>query len=72
MPAEKDERLSEEGVFCHQFGLATGLVCQRPYHERGGGRFCPVYKTVVERLKAHACQPLDEGKNLMHSVRGPF
>jgi hypothetical protein len=27
---------------------------------------------VVERLQAHTCQALDEGKNPMHSVRDPF
>jgi hypothetical protein len=27
---EDDKRLSKERVFCHEFGLASGKVCQRP------------------------------------------
>ena len=72
VPTEDDERLSEEGVFSHQFGLASGKVCQRPQQERSGGRFRPVSEAVVERLKAKAYRPRDEGENSMHSVRYPF
>ena len=32
----------------------------------------PTMRTVVERLKAKACQTRDEGKNPLHSVRYPF
>jgi hypothetical protein len=71
--AEDKQRLSQECVICHEFGLTSGKGYQRPHHERGGGvRFCPVSKTVVERLKAHTCQALDEGKHPMHSVYDPF
>ena len=30
LSAEDNEWLSEERVFCHKFGLASGKVCQRP------------------------------------------
>ena len=40
--------------------------------ERGGVRFGPGDEAVVERPKTKACQPRDEGKNPMHSVRYPF
>ncbi len=73
MSAEDDQLLSEEGVFCHEFRLASGKICQRPHQERGGGvRFGPVYEAVMKRLKAKACQPFDEEKNPMHSVGYPF
>jgi hypothetical protein len=29
VPTEDDERLSEEGVFSHQFGLASGKVLSK-------------------------------------------
>jgi hypothetical protein len=67
------QRLSQECVFCREFGLVSGKVCQHPHHERGGGvRFGPVSETVVKRLKAKACQAFDEEKNLMHSVHYSF
>ena len=70
---EDDQLLSEEGVFCHEFRLASGKICQRPHQERDVGvRFGPVYEAVVKRLKAKACQPFDEEKNPMHSVGYPF
>ena len=63
VPAENDELLPKEGVFYHEFGLASGSVCQSPYHERGGGVwFGPVDEAVVKRLKAKACQPFNEEK----------
>ena len=69
---EADQRLSHERDFCHEFGLASGKVCQHPQQERGGVRFCPGDETVVERLKTKSCQPLDKDENPMHSVRYPF
>jgi hypothetical protein len=70
---KNNELLWEEGIFCHEFGLAAGKICQRPHQERGGGgRFGPVYEAMVKRLKAKACQPFDEEKNPMHSVGYPF
>ena len=72
LSTENDQRLSQERVFCHEFGLASGKVCQRPQQERGGVRFSPGDEAVVERLKAKAYQPRDEGENPMHSVRYPF
>ena len=69
---EHDKRLSQEYVFCHELGRASGKVCQRPQQERGGVRFGPGHEAVVERLKAKAYQTRDEGENPMHSVRYPF
>ena len=33
LSAEDNQLLSQERVFCHEFGLASGKVCQRPQHE---------------------------------------
>ena len=70
--AKNNERLSEERVLGHEFGLASGKICDRPQHERGSGRLCPVDETVVERLKANACQPFDKSESTRHSVCNPF
>ena len=72
LPTEDNELLPEEGVFCHEFGLASGKVSHRTQHERGIGRFGPVDEAVVERLKTHVCQALDEGDNRLHSIRFLF
>ncbi len=64
--------LTQEGVFCHKLGLATGLVSQRPQQERGGVWFGPGDEAVVERPKTIYCQPRDEGENPVHSRRYPF
>src|SRR5215469_16204350 len=68
LSAEDNELLVQERVFCHEYRLATGLVSQCQEQERGVVRFCPGDEAVVERLKTQACQPLDTGENLMHSV----
>jgi hypothetical protein len=60
---ENNELLTEEGIFCHELGLATGLVGQRPQKLRGGVGFGPGDEAVVERLKTNACQALQEGEN---------
>jgi len=70
--AQDHELLAQKCVFCHEFGLASSKVCQRPQEKRGSVRFCPGDEAVVERLKTKVCQPFDEGKDLMHSVRYPF
>lgn len=61
VPAQDNQLLAKERVFCHEFELVSGKIYQRPQHERGGSvRFGPVYEVVVKRLKAMACQPFDE------------
>ena len=72
MSAEDEELLPEERVFCHEFGLPSGEVSHSSHYERGASRFRPVDEVVLERLKAHAYQSLDEGKNSMHRIRFPF
>src|SRR5215470_5049640 len=37
---EDNKLLTQKGVFCHELGLATGLVGQRP---KPGARWCPVW-----------------------------
>jgi hypothetical protein len=69
LPTEDDELLPEKGVFCHELGLASGKVGHRTQHKRGIGRFSPVDEAVVERLKTHMSQALDEGNNILHSIR---
>ena len=72
LSTEDDQGLSQERVFCHEFVLAPGKVCQRPQQERGGVRFCPGDKAVMERLKPNACLLLDEDENPMHSGHYSF
>jgi hypothetical protein len=48
LSAQNDELLTQQGVFCHQFGLASGKVSQHPQHERSGVRFGPSDEAVME------------------------
>jgi hypothetical protein len=68
LSAEDDERLSEECVFGHEFGLVSGKVSHGSQPERGGSWFCPVDEVMLDRLEAHVCQSFDEGEKAMHSV----
>ena len=72
LATQDDHLLTQQCVFCHQFGLASGKVSQRRKQQRGGVRFYPGDEAEVERPKTKACQPRDEGKNPIHSVRYPF
>jgi hypothetical protein len=72
LPMEDDELLPEEGVFCHELGLASGKVSHRTQQKRGIGRCGPVDEAVVERLKTHMCQVLDEGDHILQSIRFLF
>ncbi len=72
MSAQDNQRLSQECVFRHEFGLASRKVGQRSQDKSCVGWFGLVDETMVERLKAKAYQTRDEGENLMHSVRYPF
>ncbi len=62
--------LTQQGVFCHQFGLASGKVSQRRKQQRGGVGFGPGEEAVVQRLKATICQQLEKGGS--PSFRGKY
>ena len=72
LPTQDDELLPEEGVFCHELGLASGEVSHGSHYERGVGWVGQVDEAAVERLKAHTCQARDEDENPLHSVCSPF
>ncbi len=40
LTTQDDQLLTQQGVFCHKFGLASGKVGQRPRH---GERWCSVW-----------------------------
>jgi hypothetical protein len=72
LSAEDNKGLSEERVFCHEFGLRPGEISHSSQRERGIGWSCPLDEAVLERLKADAYQLPDEGENTLHGVRSPF
>jgi len=69
---EDDELLAKERIFCDEFRLTSGKICQCAKHERGGVWFGPSEVAMVERLKAMTSQPLEKGENPMHSRRYPY
>ena len=72
LSTENDHLLTEERIFCHQLGLASGKVGQRPQKQRGGVWCGPGDEAMVERLKTQACQPRDEGEYSFHSIHSPW
>jgi len=50
LSTEDDRRLSKERVFRHEFGLASGKVCQCPKPGERRCLVCPGDEAVVERL----------------------
>ena len=64
--------LAQERIFCHEFGLRSGKVSHRSHYKRGVGWFGPVDEAMVERLKARACQSLEEGDDTLHSYNSFF
>jgi len=72
LSTQDEKLLSEQCVFCHEFGLAPGKVSHSSQEERGSGWFGPVNQAGVERLEAPACHVLDKDKKSMHSVRFLF
>ena len=72
LSTQDDQRLSQQGVFCHELGLATGLVGQHPQYERGRVRFGPGDEAAVERVKTKAYQACDESEKPLHSRHSPL
>jgi len=72
LSTQDDQLLTQECVFYHELGLASGKVCQRPQQERGGVWCGPGDVAVLERLKAKTYQPLEKGENPMHSLYSSF
>jgi hypothetical protein len=72
LSTQDDQLLTQQGVFCHELGLAPGKVDQHPKQEQGGVWFGPGDEVVVERLKTKARQPRDDGENPVHSVHSPY
>jgi hypothetical protein len=67
-----DQLLTQECVFCDKFGLATGLVGQRPQHMRCGVRSGPDDEVVMEGVKTKVCHACDERENPLHCRRSPL
>jgi hypothetical protein len=65
---KNNELLTQQCVFCDEFGLVSGKVSQRPQQQRGGVGFGPGDVAAVERLKAKTCHSRHEGQYPLHSV----
>ena len=66
---EANQRLSQEHVFCHEFGLAFLKVCQRP---KPGEKQCLVLSRGRAQWWSASCQPFDESEHPKHRVRYLF
>ena len=62
-----DELLAEEGIFCHQFRLASTKVGQGGQRQGGCERFRPTSKTRRECKPAAIQEPPERGENTTHT-----
>jgi hypothetical protein len=67
LPFEDDELLSQEGILCHQFRLASAKVGQGLQRQGGNVWFRPTSKARGECMQAALLQPLECGENTTHT-----
>src|SRR5437660_4467112 len=67
LPLEDDERLSQEGIFRHQLGLAPAKVGQRLQRQGGSERFGPTSQASGECIPAAIQEPQEWGHNTSHT-----
>jgi len=67
LPLENGQLVSQEGIFCHEFGFASAKVGEG--HQRQGGheRFRPMSQARRERMQAAILQPPERGQNTSHN-----
>src|SRR5215471_4526500 len=60
---EDDELLSQEGIFCHQLGLATAKVGQGLQRQGGSERSGPLKKSSSQPYNERTHEPFETRKN---------
>jgi hypothetical protein len=60
---EDDELLSQEGIFCHQLGLASAKVGQDLQWQGGSERSGPLKKASSQFCNERAHEPFETRKN---------
>jgi hypothetical protein len=64
---EDDELLAEEGIFCHQFRLASAKVGQGLQRQGGSEWFRPMSQASGECIQAAILQLLEMCQNTSHT-----
>jgi len=64
---EDDELLSQEGIFCHQLGLASAKVGQGLQRQGGSEWFGPTSKASEECMPAAIQEALERDENTSHT-----
>jgi hypothetical protein len=67
LPFEDDELLSQEGVFCHQLGLAFAKLGEGLEWLGRRERFGPLTKASGECMPAAIQEPPERGQNTCHT-----
>jgi hypothetical protein len=66
LSTQDDQLVSQQCVFCQQFGFTSGQVGDSPKHEESRWWFDPSRNTFLERVKAETDVLLDRGKYRQH------
>ncbi len=72
LSSQDDQLLTQQGIFCDEFGFASGKVGQCQEQEWGSVGFGPGDEAVVQRPKTQVCQPRDDGEYPLHNVHSPL
>src|SRR2546427_424686 len=63
---QNDQLMSQQRVFCQQFGFASGQISKRSGYKRSRQWFDPTPNTFLERMQAKTDALLDRGKYAQH------
>lgn len=69
LPSVDDKRLSQEGIFRDQFGLASAKIGYGFQRQRGQERFGPTSQARGEGMQAVIQEALESGENSAHRRR---
>src|SRR5215472_11979020 len=67
LPFEHDELVSQQGVFCHQLGLASAKIGHGLEWQGRSERFGPTSQARGERIQATLQEAQERGHNTSHN-----
>jgi hypothetical protein len=69
---ENDQLVSQQRVFCKEFGFSSGQIGECAKHKGGRRWFNPTQKTFLKRMKAEKYALLDRDEHRQHELNPSF
>ena len=67
LPLENGQLVSQEGIFCHEFGLASAKISEICQRQKGNVRFGPTSNARGDRIQAAIQEAPEMGQNTSHT-----